>query len=285
MKEIDSPDIEPSWRQVSIQFEDWIAAEQIGAAQIGPVLFEAEAAELIASWFFIRKAPRWRLRYMPAGEGAVEEATALIRSRLNNLREVGLIERWVETIYEPEIHAFGGPLGMKTSHDLFHRDSREILNYLCSDRVRQSAGERVDQRRELSLLLCVILMRGAAQDWYEQGDIWARVGEHRSLSPDMPLDRLRRMEVKLRRLMTVDTKSLLMKGRPLAFISDWAAAFDSAGSELGRLASDGVLRRGLRDVLAHHVIFAWNRIGMSYTAQSTLANAAKAVVFGPDLAT
>jgi hypothetical protein len=34
----------------------------------------------------------------------------------------------------------------------------------------------------------------------------------------------------------------------------------------------------LRAVLAHHVIFAWNRIGLSHTTQSLLANVAKAVV-------
>lgn len=61
-----------------------------------------------------------------------------------------------------------------------------------------------------------------------------------------------------------------------------ASAYAGAGRELASLAAEGQLRRGLRDVLAHHVIFAWNRIGLSYAAQSALAGTANAVVFGPE---
>jgi thiopeptide-type bacteriocin biosynthesis protein len=86
------------------------------------------------------------------------------------------------------------------------------------------------------------------------------------------------MESGLRRLMTVDTASLAQDNGSLAFLSDWAAAFDNTGIELDELARNGTLRRGLRAVLAHHVIFAWNRIGLSHTTQSLLANVAKAVV-------
>jgi hypothetical protein len=39
---------------------------------------------------------------------------------------------------------------------------------------------------------------------------------------------------------------------------------------------------GLRDVLAHHVIFAWNRLGLPSATQVVLAAAAKTAVFGPD---
>ena len=54
------------------------------------------------------------------------------------------------------------------------------------------------------------------------------------------------------------------------------------GSELADLSDSGQLHRGLRDVLAHHVIFAWNRIGLPYATQATLTAAAKTVIFGPD---
>jgi len=88
------------------------------------------------------------------------------------------------------------------------------------------------------------------------------------------------MESRLQQLMTVDATSLVTGNGPLAFVSGWAAAFDSAGTELGDLARHGILGRGLRAVLAHHVIFAWNRIGLSYTTQSILANVATTVVLG-----
>lgn len=53
---------------------------------------------------------------------------------------------------------------MDVAHHLFHQDSRHILDYLGSERA---AASRSDRRRELSILLCTALMRGAGQDWYE----------------------------------------------------------------------------------------------------------------------
>ncbi|MGH4017438.1 MAG: thiopeptide-type bacteriocin biosynthesis protein, partial [Pseudonocardiaceae bacterium] len=38
--------------------------------------------------------------------------------------------RWVESIYEPETHAFGGEEGMAAAHTLFHQDSRHIVEHL-----------------------------------------------------------------------------------------------------------------------------------------------------------
>lgn len=35
-------------------------------------------------------------------------------------------------------------------------------------------------------------------------------------------------------------------------------------------------------LLAHHVIFAWNRLGLPYTAQAVLSATARTVIFGPD---
>ncbi|MGH3991220.1 MAG: thiopeptide-type bacteriocin biosynthesis protein, partial [Pseudonocardiaceae bacterium] len=193
----------PSWRQVFIQFDDYSAAEHTGVVHLGPELTSAETVGLIASWFFIRKAPCWRLRFLPSHDRTEQDATTVIHQRLNTLRDAGRIASWVETIYEPEMHAFGGSAAMDLAHHLFHSDSRHLLAYLASFRPTTSAG-RSDRRRELSILLCSILMRGAGQDWYEQGDIWARVAEHRTLPPDTPPDRLRTMEADLRQLMTVD---------------------------------------------------------------------------------
>ncbi len=272
----------PSWHQVSIQFDDYPAAEHTGVAHLGPAMTSAETAGLIASWFFIRKAPCWRFRFLPSHDTTEQDATTYIHQRLRTLHDVDRIASWVETIYEPEMHAFGGAAAMELAHHLFHSDSRHILTYLNNNRATKSAG-RSDQRRELSILLCSILMRSAGQDWYEQGDIWARVADNRSLPPDIPLDRLRTMESDLQQLMTrnANPASPEMKDNgPLTFFPGWAAAFADTGRALGDLARNGALRRGVRAVLAHHVIFHWNRLGLPHTTQSILANVATAVVLG-----
>ena len=126
-------------------------------------------------------------------------------------------------------------------------------------------------------------MRGAGQDWYEQGDIWARLAGNQPLPSGTPLDRLRGSESNLRRLVTVDAgpaSTLVSRDGPFTHFADWAAAFDSAGTALGDLARNGTLRRGVRAVRIHHVIFHWNRIGLPYQTQSILAHAARAAVLG-----
>jgi len=82
------------------------------------------------------------------------------------------------------------------------------------------------------------------------------------------------------RLMTLDAgpAGALLNGGPLAVMSGWSAAFERAGRRLASLAASGNLERGLRAVLTHHVIFHWNRLGLSYAEQRALAALAKEVV-------
>lgn len=82
--------------------------------------------------------------------------------------------------------------------------------------------------------------------------------------------------------MSVDAESQMRENAPLAHVGQWADVYAAAGREVADLAAAGALHRGLRDVLAHHVIFAWNRLGLPYITQAVLAATAKTVVFGPD---
>ena len=66
----------------------------------------------------------------------------------------------------------------------------------------------------------------------------------------------------------------------LGFAGDWLTAFEQAGQALWSLSEDGKLTRDIRAVCAHHVIFHWNRIGLTTTAQAAPARAAKDAVFG-----
>jgi thiopeptide-type bacteriocin biosynthesis protein len=264
----------PTWQQVVVEFGDYAAAEQTTVADLLPIMDRVEADGLVVSWWFIRKAPEWRLRYLPPRQAVEAAARHVLHAALDTLRNTGRIGGWVETIYEPEVHAFGGVGAMSIAHRLFHLDSRHILAHVGTGR---------DQRRELTVLLCSVLMRAAGQDWYEQGDIWARVAENRPLAPETPLDRARALKSGLRRLMTVDSgpsSPLIGPDGGLAHVATWSTAFHTAGTALGELARSGALRRGLRSVLAHHVIFHWNRLGLPYDSQSVLAHAAQEVILG-----
>ena len=186
-----------------------------------------------------------------------------------------MISGWRRTVYEPETAAFGGRQAMNVAHDLFWTDSNNILRYLGQQ-------EPAFGRRELSVLLCTALFRAAGQEWFECGDIWHRVAQLRP-SPDVPADRLAELAESLHGLLARDarpTGTLFGAGGPLAFAAPWAAAFHNAGQALAEAAIGGTLTQGTRAILRYHVIFHWNRLGLSATTQSLLARAAAAAIFG-----
>lgn len=267
------------WHQVHIQFADWLSAERLAVAQLGPALTEAETTGLLGCWFFIRKTECWRLRYQTPNAASGTATKAFVEQLLDSLLTQGQLTQWRETIYEPEVFAFGGPKGMSVAHGLFYRDSQHILAYLGRENASPPLNSQIG-RREVSILLCSLLMRGAGQEWYEQGDVWGRVAQNRSTDHDIPPEQLHALEPALRRLMTIDTgpASTLVQSGPLRSAAGWMAAFDQAGQALGDLGREGLLTRGLRAVLAHHIIFHWNRMGLPYTVQSALARTARDVV-------
>ncbi|MBW1602368.1 methyltransferase, FxLD system [Streptomyces sp. JJ66] len=133
-------------------------------------------------------------------------------------------------------------------------------------------------RHELALLTLSTALRSAGLDWYEQGDVWAKIAAQRSGgTPPSP-----RLKAAVHRLMTVDvspSSNLIRDGR-LATLSGWINTFDTLGRRLADLNRRGELERGLRAVLAHHAIFHFNRLGLSRANQHTLSTLAKEVVMG-----
>ncbi|NNG84148.1 thiopeptide-type bacteriocin biosynthesis protein [Streptomyces cacaoi] len=265
-----------SWWQFYVEFPDWAHAEQTAATHIAPLLACMEKRGVISLWWFIRKHPCWRLRLYGGPESQVRME---LGAQLDELVEVGHLSRWRPGIYEPETAAFGGAAGMLNAHHLFTADSRHIL----------SLGGRTDVplgRRELSVLLCAVMMEAAGLEWQEQGDVWDRVinEEHRSTTGKVLEDRLEGMTRQIRQLLVSDTSPdgpVFGKGAPLHRVSEWAAAFRRTGNALKEGVTAGVLDRGIRRVLAYHVIFHWNRIGLSLGAQSALALAARNAILDP----
>jgi thiopeptide-type bacteriocin biosynthesis protein len=256
-----------AWCQITIAFPDTHAAQDVAITHLAPILCEAETRQLITAWFFVRKSV-WRLRYLPASTTA--EADAYMTDRLAHLNQAGHLAAVIPGVYEPEIHAFGGTVAMEAAHRLWHHDSRHLL-------TPATAG-KPDRYRELSIMLCAAMMRAACLDRYEQGDVWARVAEHRD-PPQQPL--LDTLLASVQRLLTVDLASLTHDGAPLAAACTWIEAYTAAGATLNRLNETGQLRRGLRAILTHHVIFTWNRRGIPGPHQAALATAAKSIIFGP----
>jgi len=291
------------WYQITVAFPDRDVAEHTMATRIGPKLRHAETSGIVESWWYIRKTPHWRLRFRAGntaasipGPLAVTRAIAHRRQQLrqfvadtfDELASQRLATTWSAGIYEPETWAFGGTDGMEIAHRFFHTDSTNILTYLDSATPPHDPPPAPLGRRELTLLLCTTLLRAAGQDWHEQGDVWQRVALMRPPFQAAPDQQLRRMTDKVRRILATDTQQTPAPTNshdPLDPIQPWLAAAKTTGEALRNLAYTGTLRRGLRDVLAHHVIFHWNRLGLATTTQTVLACTAAAATLETTLAT
>ncbi|ALC28290.1 methyltransferase [Streptomyces sp. CFMR 7] len=258
------------WWQTYLHFTGWSNADGTFAAHVLPILRAAEAAGAVDGWWYTRKHPCWRLRLRIQ---SVNDAKLTIRDGFDRLVSEGRLQRWWPGIYEPETPAFGGMTSMTAAHALFVTDSREIQQLRLRDDL--AIGPR-----ELSVLLCTIMMRAARLEWYEQGDVWDRVitTEHRSAVSDVPPEQLNARAQEIRHLLLADSDTLLRPGGPLEPVDEWVAAFHSVGQTLANGVQDGTLDRGLRQVLSYHVIFHWNRLGLSLRGQSILARAARGAV-------
>ncbi|MFI6697139.1 methyltransferase, FxLD system [Streptomyces sp. NPDC050433] len=213
---------------------------------------------------FLRKDAGVRLR-------SEHPAAAL----LDRLVAEKVITGWVGGIYEAETEAFGGPEAMDVAHDVFCADSPAALAETGSTRAR-----------ERTVMLLSAMIREGGLDPFEAGDVWARLAALRHpVTPPDGLARERSVSA-MRRLMNADAAR-----RPDAE-TGWAervAAFEDAGRRLRRLASDGQLIRGVRAVLAHHAIFAFNRAGVPAHVQAATAWLGRHVAFstgeGDDVST
>ncbi|MDG4787676.1 methyltransferase, FxLD system [Micromonospora sp. WMMD1102] len=261
------PDTEPPsmvpvsrWRQLNLTFSDWQIAEDFAATRLAPELTTAEDHRAIIAFWFVRKSETWRLRLLP-GDG-LAQVYALLASITDDDRIRGV----TEPIYRPEAYAFGGDQAMTIAHTLFHADSRHILGHLAT------AGGT--HRRELGALLATRLMRAAGLEFSEQGDVWRLLASRRrqpsALAPSP------RLIAAVQRLITAadDTAE-----SPLVITPRWPRAHEQAGGNLGFLDRHGALTRDLREVLTHHLLFLFNRLGISVADTGLLATAAVNVTF------
>lgn len=203
-----------AWQQVTIEFTNYAHTERITAERLAPVMNSGAGP-----WWYVRKTPHWRLRYLPEPPGTEGNVRGFVIQALEDLHNDGSITRWAETLYEPELHAFGGADAMTAAHQLFHQDSQHIL--------ARPPGTG-DHRREHTILLCGALLRAAGLDWYEQGDVWARFADNRPIPNRTPTDRPSAHVTAIRCLMTVDIGPDSLLTQPagqLAGITTWITAF------------------------------------------------------------
>lgn len=254
-----------TWLHSLIVPIDWNTAEAVFRTEIAPHLDQLDGGQ--TGWWFLRKHPYWRVRIRTAHP---EAARALLDALTTN----GVIAGWKPGIYEPEIGAFGGDVGMAVVHELFCADSRGVLNY-----TRHHAS--LIGRRELSTLLIRTLQHHAGLDWYEAADVFDQVAQMRPAPAAAATTRIDQLAAQMRPLLALPADArtaLFTPGGPLSDANAWQAAFATAGQQFADATHAGRLRRGIRAVLAQIVIFHWNRLDLPAHAQGILAHAATAAI-------
>lgn len=253
------------WHQHNIDFTDRECAQNVIVDRLGPALRKAESYGQLTGWWFMNKQP-WPLRYR------AQLPSLVVESLLSELARDGLVGTNSRSVYEPEVHTFGGPEAMDAAHELFHCDSCHLLSYQLSPK---HLG-----RRETTVLLVSVMLRGAGLDWFEQGDVWSKVASLRPAPHSLPRERTVQLAPAVRKLMTAEARELCRPDGPLHGHDEWVAAFAWTGATLADLAKRGFLTRGLRSVLAHHTIFHANRAGLPLDDQSILSHIAREVIMG-----
>jgi hypothetical protein len=143
-----------------------------------------------------------------------------------------------------------------------------------ADRPQQEPPTKLG-KHELAVLLSSVFLRGTGLDWYEQGDVWARVASLRNRPEPFRTDATLAQQV--RTLMTINPQPLIKSG-PLRDEAAWVHELSEAGQRLAGLNRRGLLTRGLRAVCAHYLIFSFNRWGLSHRDQHVLTTTAREVV-------
>lgn len=262
------------WWQANVEFPDPATGELTGVRHLAPAL-ERRSRE----WFLIRKRGAWRCRIHLSGSPAAQAAAREQAGEfLDELARAGHIRQWTPVVYEPEIRAFGGPEAMAAAHTLWCADTRQLARFLAT-------ADGPGHRKEVSVLLCHTLMRAADMDPFEQGDVWDRVAALRPLPSGFSLPDQACGQV--HRLLSAEPGPRaphFSPGGAFGGFAPWAEAFQACGRTLADLNTHGRLERGLRGVVAHHLIFHWNRLGIPAPAQAVLSHAAARAVFDPETA-
>lgn len=251
------------WGQIDIEFSDYATAEHTFHQELWPTLRQRQ-------WWFVRKNPHWRLRYLDSDSPKMPDD---LRDVLKAMVANGAVRRWREAIYEPETAAFGGSAGLTAVNTIHAADSAGLFSSL------DSRDSKAPGRPVASLMLLAHLMRAAGLEWSEQGDVWARVQAQRPEAPLADRDALE-LAGKAHRVLSTDLGALMRSDARFASLNAWAAGLHAAGSHLAGLVDDGELQTGLRTVLARTIVFCWNRAGFTTEQQAVWALAARRAILG-----
>jgi thiopeptide-type bacteriocin biosynthesis protein len=249
----------PRWTQIDVALDrskrSAHASARLVFAALEPFVASARAEGRLQGFFFMRKPPDLRLRFL--GDRALREEALAVLSGLGE----SAIDRMFTSVYEPETERFGGKEAMEAVHAWFDVDTSL---WLAADRLTESSAAQVPQHSWCAAIAGDLVLR-TLNDRLEAWAVWkahAEVLAPRVEAASAPSDMQRISLATIGPLATAEERRLLE--RYAAVNADLAAALIGARSE-------GKLLRGLREVIGAVVIFHFHRYGLSADAQVSIA--------------
>lgn len=202
---------------------------------------------LLEGFFFMRKPPGLRLRYLLA-EGA-DDAVPEIEASLQHLADDGLLERWYPSVYEAEVFKFGGPDAISAVHAYFFADSSAWWRW---EGLQGASGTGLDQRLLSVSVLNDLFVRstgGPEEVW----DVWCHLAV---LHGDSPVS-----EGPPAPVVLIDDLVDRVSELERSLLDDYASANAAIALAFRALHAAGKLLYADRLVLPHLALHHWNRYG------------------------
>jgi len=238
------------WLQINAAPDTAPEADRTILLTVGAAVGRLRREGAFDLWFWQRKEPGLRLRFR-ARPGREEEVAAALAPVLRGLARAGAVRRWRASVYEPEVHLFGGLPMMEAAH-----------RWASADAAVQAAaltlpGPAVTPSVLTLAVLNDLFRRGCDSGPEEVWDVWCRLAAMHGIIPGAgrPLPAIR-----------IEDIAALAPDACRAM----AAANARLAAVLSRAWSAGRLTTGRRAALSMVALFHWNRMGLDPDSRSRL---------------
>ncbi|MCW2241610.1 thiopeptide-type bacteriocin biosynthesis protein [Azospirillum canadense] len=230
------------WLQINAAPDGTPGADRAILLSVAEAAGRLRRERVLDLWFWQRKEPGLRLRFR-ARPGREEDASAALAPVLRGLVRRGVARRWSASVYEPEVHLFGGPAMMEAAH-----------RWALADAAVQAAslargGTGVTPAVLTLAVLNDLFRRGCDSGPEEVWDVWCRLAAMHDIIPGAG-----------RPLPVVGLEDIAALAPEAC--QAMAAANARLASALSRAWSTGRLTTGRRAALSMVALFHWNRLGL-----------------------
>jgi thiopeptide-type bacteriocin biosynthesis protein len=257
------PGLPARWLQVNValQRRDGGARPSARAlfGHLSRLVADLRQRRILDCFYFMRKAPDVRLRFRgrePEGDLFFE-----LHKILSGLQHDGFVQRFFCSVYEPEVHQFGGPEAMDHVHAHFDADSAA---WIALDLLDASGRWTVPSAVFESALMNDLFYRTLAC----RAEVWDTWCNLRSLLPAAQSGPAPVVDIVL-------AEDLLPQVSPAEahVIEQYLGSNRALASGLLQVWNEGRLQCGLRGLLPFVAMYHFNRHGIDGVGQAALAHA------------